>query len=93
MQYKKKPVVIDAIQLMDVTKADIRDIFGWVESFGDDPVLHFQVWEGATGLALKVNTLEGTSYNVPEGYYIIRGIAGEYYPCAPDIFVKTYEEA
>ena len=26
-----------------------------------------------------------------EGDYIIKGINGEYYPCKPDIFEKTYE--
>lgn len=39
---------------------------------------------------LKVKTLEGTSYDVPEGYIIIRGVKGEYYPCEPKIFNETY---
>ena len=26
------------------------------------------------------------------GYYIIKGVNGEFYPCKPDIFDKTYEE-
>ncbi len=39
---------------------------------------------------LKVKTLEGNSYSVPIGYIIIRGIDGEYYPCEPTIFRKTY---
>ena len=26
------------------------------------------------------------------GDFIIRGVQGEYYPCKPDIFEKTYEE-
>jgi len=39
---------------------------------------------------LQVNTLEGTSYEVPNGYIIIRGIEGEYYPCEAKIFDKTH---
>lgn len=27
-----------------------------------------------------------------EGDYVIKGISGEFYPCKPDIFHKTYEE-
>jgi hypothetical protein len=26
-----------------------------------------------------------------EGDWIIRGVQGEFYPCKPDIFAKTYE--
>lgn len=40
---------------------------------------------------LKVITLEGHSYAVPIGYYVIRGVAGEYYPCDPKIFLETYK--
>ena len=39
---------------------------------------------------LRVKTLEGTSYDVPRDYIIIRGVEGEYYPCEPNIFEKTY---
>ncbi len=38
-----------------------------------------------------IDTLEG-GHNVCPGDYIIRGIQGEYYPCKPDIFEKTYEK-
>ena len=37
-----------------------------------------------------VETLEGGHIALPEDY-IIRGVHGEYYPCKPDIFEKTYE--
>lgn len=40
---------------------------------------------------LAIRTLEGTIYASP-GDWIIRGVAGEIYPCKPDIFAKTYEE-
>lgn len=38
-----------------------------------------------------ISTLEGDMV-VTDGDYIIKGINGEFYPCKPDIFEKTYEE-
>ena len=35
--------------------------------------------------------LEGTSYDLPDGYIIVRGVEGEFYPCEPNIFEKTYD--
>lgn len=56
-----------------------------------------QAWHSRTvsyaGAAptLRIGTLEGTM-TAQLGDYIIRGINGEFYPCKPDIFEKTYEE-
>ena len=55
-------------------------------------------WSGNTGhrdrpdecTNLRIKTLEGTM-RVDLGDWIIRGIAGEFYPCKPDIFAATYE--
>lgn len=38
-----------------------------------------------------IRTLEG-DMRATYGDYIIRGVAGEFYPCKPDIFEQTYEE-
>ena len=43
-------------------------------------------------VGLVIHTLEGDHYASP-GDYIIKGINGEFYPCKPDIFAKTYESA
>ena len=41
---------------------------------------------------MEIETLEGVmKANI--GDYIIKGVNGEFYPCKPDIFEKTYEEA
>jgi hypothetical protein len=40
--------------------------------------------------AIVIETLEGTMIGEP-GDWIIRGVNGEFYPCKPDIFAKTYE--
>ena len=38
----------------------------------------------------EIETLEG-NYLVSKGDFIIKGVAGEFYPCKPHIFYKTYE--
>ena len=40
---------------------------------------------------LRISTLEG-AIDASKGDYIIKGVAGEFYPCKPDIFEKTYEK-
>lgn len=40
---------------------------------------------------LKIHTLEG-EMTASVGDYIIKGVNGEFYPCKPDIFHKTYEK-
>lgn len=40
---------------------------------------------------MYIETLEGTM-KASVGDYIIKGVNGEFYPCKPDIFEKTYEE-
>ncbi|WP_407690379.1 hypothetical protein [Salimicrobium halophilum] len=39
---------------------------------------------------LRIETLEGTM-RADVGDYVIKGVNGEFYPCKPDIFEKTYE--
>jgi hypothetical protein len=41
---------------------------------------------------LPINTLEGV-VTAQIGDWIIKGVNGEFYPCKPDIFEKTYERA
>lgn len=84
MKYRKKPVVIDAIQFDgSVESADKLEIWsgGKVEMYADGvPLKPF----------LKIKTLEGIMTAMP-GDYIIKGIEGEFYPCKPGIFEQTYE--
>ncbi len=80
-KYRKKPVVIEAIQFKDDSEA-LAQISSWVDdtvsvSYADAP-------------ELKINTLEGTM-KADVGDYIIKGVQGEFYPCKPDIFEQTYE--
>lgn len=41
-------------------------------------------------MLMEIGTLEG-NMQVTKGDYIIKGVNGEFYPCKPDIFEKTYE--
>ena len=94
MKYKKKPVVIDAVQW---TGNNHREIFDFLtenvfdkESMkvtGDNFYIDHTKVEG--GLIIK--TLEG-EHLATIGDYIIRGVQGEYYPCKEDIFLQTYEK-
>lgn len=77
-KYKKKPVVIDAVQWLGHNFIEI-DNFITVphETFPSNGIV-------------KIPTLEGVM-EATKGDYIIKGVQGEFYPCKPDIFDKTYE--
>lgn len=84
----KKPVEIHWFLYKGWSASHVKELMAWTQSFGKDfgDVFEF----GATKGYLKVKTLEGSSYNVPDGYIIIRGVQGEFYPCDPEIFKQTY---
>jgi hypothetical protein len=79
--YRKKPVVIEAMQFTNETK---DQVFNWVtcNCYADftptgDP-------------ALRIQTLEG-EMTANLGDWVIKGVKGEFYPCKADIFEATYE--
>lgn len=78
MKYRKKPVVIDALLLKESVESQ-ESVVKWCGGK-----------KGPDG-GVYIDTLEGTMY-AATGDYIIRGINGEFYPCKPDIFEKTYEK-
>ena len=83
-KYRKKPVVIEAIQFIDDSEELIH-----ISVFMNDSDLVINYSE-KNNPKLKIETLEGIM-NASLGDYIIKGINGEFYPCKPDIFEKTYE--
>ena len=88
-RYRKKPVVIEAMQLP--TDGDIAryvEIADWLSGVGATAV---PAVNDLVGTAIRIPTLEGDMLAQP-GDWIIRGVAGEFYPCKPDIFDATYEE-
>lgn len=88
MKYRKKPVVIEAIQW---TGSNLREI---IDFTGLHPSAHKWSWEEYERVVqtegLKIFTLEG-SLMASIGDFIIKGVKGEVYPCKPDIFEQTYE--
>ena len=82
----KKPVEIDWFLYRGYSVTNLKELMTWVQSFKIDFHEAFEFGPGD----LRVKTLEGTSYTVPNGYIIIRGVQGEFYPCDPQIFRETY---
>lgn len=84
MKYRKKPVIIEAIQFEDTSDRiiEIHEFMG-----GDTIRVNY---EDKDNPYLKIETLEG-AMKASVGDYIIKGVNGEFYPCKPDIFEKTYE--
>ncbi len=86
MRYRKKPIEVDAQQFWPFQKP-------WPEGVVEKTEIK-KKWFGKDEVTTKygVETLEGFM-EAKQGDFIITGIAGERYPCKPDIFVKTYEDA
>ncbi len=79
--FKKKPVVIEAIQWTGTSDstAEILKFIGvdteYIENLPNEIIIH---------------TLEG-DMRATVNDYMIKGVAGEFYPCKPDIFANTYD--
>lgn len=88
MKYRKKPVIIDAFKwTADIEQTEDPE---WVV----DAIKRGDIWfnnVGTSEVTMEIKTLEG-NHIANRGDFIIRGVAGEIYPCKPDIFEKTYEE-
>lgn len=87
MKYRKKPVIIEAVQF---NKEMLNNMFNQEQWLVDSYEIDVLYITGNNELWVK--TLEG-DHHVSEGDYIIKGVKGEIYPCKPDIFVMTYEPA
>ena len=83
-QYRKKPVVISAIQW----DGSMAQAMVTIDEFTNSKALLLGE-EGS--YLLEIATLKGDMIANP-GDYIIKGVLGEFYPCKPDIFDQTYEE-
>jgi len=87
-KYCKKPVVVEAIKYTGSNGFELK-------TWSDGAVYESPVSEptkaNPTGAYVQVKTLEGIMTGIV-GDFIIKGVNGEFYPCKPDIFDKTYEE-
>lgn len=91
MKFRKKPVVIEAMQFTYPPSAELvawcpamRNVrkYRHPDAIGEADIVTLE--DGADGRAKHVAT---------EGDWIIKGVQGEFYPCKPDIFAATYEAA
>ncbi len=87
-RYRKRPVEIEAIQLvryseaMAFSKAQAAIVNAFM-----GPDAAFTIWSNET---VTIRTPEG-DMKASVGDWIIKGVKGEFYPCKPDIFAMTYE--
>jgi hypothetical protein len=78
MKFRKKPVVIEAIQWKGDNFKEIKEfIFNTEKIFTCGDAIHIVTLEGV--MEASIND------------FIIKGVKGEFYPCKPDIFEQTYE--
>ena len=84
-KYRKKPVVIEAWQF---SKDNYHK--GAPDFIRSEKMVTLWSQHGGEVIGGEVGTLEG-EMTISENDYIIKGINGEFYPCKPDIFAKTYD--
>jgi hypothetical protein len=85
MRFRKKPVIIEAVKWNPDKNGNFDGEWpiSWLGSADKWKV-------SAIDLSLFIPTLEG-EMKASSGDWIIKGVNGEFYPCKPDIFEKTYE--
>jgi hypothetical protein len=88
-KYRKKPVVIEAMY-NDGEIETISAILDWINggNGATGPATYDLI--GKASMSIHIETLEGVM-RADVGDFIIKGVNGEFYPCKPDIFAKTYE--
>lgn len=83
MKARKKPVVIE-FERYTVSNPEK------IKAFVGHSLFIQQEHYASDRLELLIQTLEG-EMRIDDGDYVIKGVNGEFYPCKPDIFEKTYE--
>ena len=85
-QYRKKPVTVEAMGPLTPENRD--EIAAWCGGKAEERM----VPGPGRGLvkSVLIHTMEGTM-RAGDGWYVIRGVKGEFYPCRGDIFEQTYE--
>lgn len=87
--YKKKPVVVEAIQFTGDNEIEIMKFVGVRLKVSKHPGERYEDLPNES-INLVIPTLEGDMI-ANKMDFIIKGVKGEFYPCKPDIFLMTYE--
>ena len=86
-RYRKLPVEIEAVEWTGDNLDDIESL----SASGRREVFQREVFQAVGSDDVMIDTREGTM-RASVGDFIIKGVAGELYPCKPAIFAATYEE-
>ena len=89
MKYRKKPVVIEAMQYKYHGDSDEMERV-WGENFSNVAIYNAPGFPEDADELVELVTPEG-DMKVTLGDWIIKGVKGEFYICKPDIFEMTYE--
>ncbi len=89
--YRKKPVVVQAVQLRWDTWQEMCEHAGVGNLSEGKPEGFWPDGIGTGRIGMRIPTLEGLMEAV-ENDWVIKGVLGEIYPCKPDIFEATYEK-
>lgn len=87
-KFRKKPVVVEAVQLRPETAKEVAEFVGAGDLADNKPQLMANPVSGELGLILRTSSGLVTA---KENYWIIKGVNGEFYPCSPEVFAATYE--
>lgn len=90
-RYRKKPVIIEAMKYTEDNYEEAIAFVGEENCIAIANRRSMNPNKKEAIVTLLIKTLEGNML-VSNGDYIIKGVNGEFYPCKPDIFDKTYEE-
>ena len=99
-KYRKKPVIIEAVQFTGENNKNVVDVYNFLENSNAESQAEIKCYgknfeidfcNGTCNVGdIIIKTLEGDT-RAKHGDYIIKDVNGEFYPCKPDIFKKTYE--
>lgn len=91
MKYIKKPIPIDAWKFTYENYQKGLPDFIRIELQSKNPRLYLVIDDINKTVSGTISTIEG-NVRADEGCYIIKGIHGEFYPCAANIFEESYME-
>ena len=95
-KFRKKPVVIEAMQFRYSEKAlaELQEFCGLaLVEYGCERRPGAKAWAQIATLEDGPSAIATVKHIATEGDWIIKGVANEFYPCKPDIFDATYEPA
>jgi hypothetical protein len=91
-KFRKKPVVIETVQYTGINAGEISSFVGNDLTVELESETAYEAGQGQPIYSVIIPTLEGNMKAMP-GDWVIKGVNGEFYPCKPGIFEKTYEPA